>query len=330
MRKLASIQKISKLEPIPNADRIELATILGWKVVVKKGEFKEGDEVVYIEIDSILPDQPEFEFLRDYGFRIRTVKLRGQVSQGIAFPLSILPNDIEISIGKDVTDILGIKKYEPPIPIQLSGKVKGPFPQFIPKTDEVRIQTIPEFLEKYGGKLFYISEKIDGTSATYYMNEDKFGVCSRNWDLEEEETNLFWILARELNLEERLRKLGENIAIQGEALGPKIQNNLYELSTYRIFLFSIYDIDKQKYADYDKFIQYAQELSLETVPILDDHFSLQGTVDDLVEMATGKSILNPKLEREGIVIRSLKEARDPDYDRISFKVLNPSFLLKYE
>jgi RNA ligase (TIGR02306 family) len=166
MRKLASIQKIKSLEPIEGADAIEKATVLGWQLAVKKGEFKVGDLAVYCEIDSLLPDRPEFAFLKPRGMRIRTIRLRGQVSQGICFPLSILPEDIEPQEDMDVTEILGITKYEPPIPAYLSGKVKGKFPSFIPKTDETRVQVLQKVLDKYQGISCYVSEKLDGSSAT--------------------------------------------------------------------------------------------------------------------------------------------------------------------
>lgn len=135
MRNLVSIQKIKELHPIAESDNIEVAKILGWSVVVKKGEFKVGDKVVYAEIDSLFPDKEEFEFLRGSKFRIRTIKLRGQISQGIAFPLSVLPAG-EYNIGEDVTDILGVSKYEPIIPACLSGKIRGQIPSFIQKTGQ--------------------------------------------------------------------------------------------------------------------------------------------------------------------------------------------------
>src|SRR6218665_107411 len=142
MRKLASIQRIKHLESIEGADAIEKAYVLGWQLVVKKGEFKEGDLCVYCEIDSLLPDKPEFEFLKPRGMRIRTVRLRGEISQGIAFPLSVLPADFEVTEDADCTDVIGVVKYEPPIPACLSGIAKGQFPSFIPKTDETRIQVL--------------------------------------------------------------------------------------------------------------------------------------------------------------------------------------------
>lgn len=146
MRKLASIQTITSLTPIPGADAIECARILGWDVVVKKGDFQVGDPCVYVEIDSILPDKPEFEFMKPRGMRVRTVRLRGQVSQGIAFPLTILGGATP-ETDADVTETVGIIKYEPVVPTYLSGEAKGPFPQFIPKTDETRVQILQRLLE---------------------------------------------------------------------------------------------------------------------------------------------------------------------------------------
>src|SRR5438067_2333611 len=152
MRKLASIQTVSAVEPILNADAIEKIRVLGWWVVVKKGEFKPGDKVVYCEIDSLLPEKAEFEFLRPNcykaaqsdatgvvtlppGFRIKTIKLRGQVSQGICFPLSVLPEGAPTDEDADVTDALCVRKWEPPQTVGMGGRVKGTFPSFLPKTD---------------------------------------------------------------------------------------------------------------------------------------------------------------------------------------------------
>jgi len=168
MRKLASIQRIKSLERIDGADAIEKATVLGWQLVVKKGEFNVGDLCVYCEIDSQMPDRPEFEFLKPRGMRIRTIRLRGQVSQGICFPLSILPEGITLGEGADCTDVLGISKYEPPIPACLNGIVKGAFPGFIPKTDETRVQVLQHILDEFEGARCYVTEKLDGTSCTFY------------------------------------------------------------------------------------------------------------------------------------------------------------------
>lgn len=329
-RKLASIQKIKKLQAIPDADRIELATILGWKVVVKKGEFNEGDLVIYCEVDSVLPERPEFEFLRDNKFRIRTIMLRGQVSQGIVFSTTLLPEHVMIEEGKDVTDVLGIRKYEPPIPINLAGEVLGAFPSFIPKTDEPRIQGIPEFLDIYHGYSFYISEKVDGTSGTYFWNDGEFGVCSRNWELKDDDTNLFWILAKRENFLEKLNAYGKNIAVQGELLGPGVQSNKYALSKHRLFLFAVFDINTGAYYPYKDFINFVKEYDFETVPIIDENYILKNSIEELVALSKGKSALNPEILREGIILRCLDERIKESYKKISFKVLNPDFLLKFE
>ncbi|MDP3434361.1 MAG: RNA ligase (ATP), partial [Bacteroidota bacterium] len=171
MRKLASVQKIKALEPIENADAIEKATVLGWQLVVKKGEFRVGDLAVYCEVDCLMPDKPVFEFLKPRGMRVRTIRLRGQVSQGICFPLSILPADFEIVEDADCTEVLGIEKYEPPMPACLAGIAKGKFPSFIPKTDETRVQVLQHVLDKYKGTKCYVTEKVDGSSGTYFINK---------------------------------------------------------------------------------------------------------------------------------------------------------------
>lgn len=111
MRHLASVQVIEDITPIEGKDRIVLAKVLGWRVIVQKADFNVGDKCVYCEVDSVLPEKPEFEFLRSKNFRIKTMKMAGVISQGICFPMSILPYDC--SIGDDVTNVIGVKQYEP-------------------------------------------------------------------------------------------------------------------------------------------------------------------------------------------------------------------------
>lgn len=186
MRKLASVRIVAQTCPIDGADLIEAAVVDGWKCVVKRGEFKPGDPVIYCEIDSFLPIRDEFEFLRkssfktmgdQEGFRLKTVKLRGQISQGLLLPVSILNRDAVP--GEDVSEELGIQKYEPPIPACLTGEVIGPFPVSIQKTDEERVQNLAQDFASYSGQLFYVTEKLDGTSLTAFYDSG-FGVCGRN------------------------------------------------------------------------------------------------------------------------------------------------------
>lgn len=360
-RKLASIRKISELKPIEGADNIELAILDGWQVVVGKDvQHKVGDFIVYCEIDSFLPIKEEFEFLRKSsykkmgeleGFRLKTIRLRGQISQGLVLPISVLnskfnpemvvgaskqpwgdqlqigPYDdaLVVEVGMDVTELLGIVKYEPPIPAELAGKAKGMFPSFIHKTDEIRVQNIPDEYKAYmeSNDDFYITEKLDGSSATFYINNGEFGVCSRNLDLLETEGNTFWKVARELDLENKMRNKNKNFAIQGELIGEGIQGNPYNLKGQTVRFFTAFDIDTQKRFKYSEFAMFIARNQLEVVPLISIRAGtdLPKTIDELLKYAEGKSYLNVKTEREGIVIRTADNV-------ISFKAISNKFLLK--
>lgn len=347
MRKLASIKRIDTIEPIEGADMIELATVGGWKVVVAKNVgHKTGDMVVYCEIDSFLPIEPEFEFLRKSsykkmvdgteGFRLKTIRLRGQYSQGLIIPLQdaheiIHRNGPNVNVGLfeglDVTEMLGITKWDPPVPANLAGVAKGNFPSFIQKTDEERVQNLKKEYEgwKDSDEEFYVTEKLDGSSATFYYRDGVFGICSRNLELERNEDNTFWKVAKELKIEEKLKELGRNISIQGELIGEGIQKNRYKIKGHTVRFFNVFDIDKFEKVSYDDFVKtIIEDLELQTVPItVVPGFKLPETIDDLLKMAEAKSVMNDKAEREGVVIRS----RD---NKISFKAISNKFLLKSE
>ncbi|AWM37073.1 RNA ligase (ATP) [Gemmata obscuriglobus] len=352
MRKLASIQTVNAVEPISNADAIEKIRVLGWWIVSKKGEHKPGDRVLYCEIDSLLPERPEFEFLRSSsfkpaqtdpvsgatipaGFRIKTVKLRGQVSQGICFPLSILPPGAPDEEGADVTDLLGIRKWEPPAPVGMGGKVKGGFPGFLPKTDETRVQVLEGALQRHKGKTFYVTEKLDGTSFTAFLRQGEFGICSRNlWMDEADESNVLARVAKGLRIDEKLRtareKLGHDVAIQAEVIGPGIQKNKYALKEVSLRVFNVFNVDAYRLVDHAVKLVTLAEMGLEPVPQLGT-LVLNHTVDELVAFAEGTSVLNPQVQREGVVLRPLVEEYDEDIGgRLSFKAINPKFLLKYD
>lgn len=357
-RKLATIQTIAKLEPIPNADTIETASILGWKCVVKKEEFKEGDSIVYFEIDSFLPVRPEFEFLRKNcykhyedgreGFRIKTIRLRKQISQGLIMPINILPTD-QYAIGQDVSEILNVNKYEPPMPKCLMGIAKGMFPGFLVKTDEVRVQILQEVLNRHIGLECYVTEKIDGASCTFYLKDGEFGVCSRNIDLKEDDTNALWKWARENKLEEKTKEMSEaevlgifkmpkNFALQGEFIGPGIQENPLKLYENEIRFFNVFDIDNCKFFDFVSFEYIIDKMRLKAVPIVNRSFNLINSIDELVKMSVGLSKVNPKVQREGIVIRPRLETMDlgmsvnvlGNTGRLSFKVVSPEYLIEVE
>jgi len=332
-RKLASVRIIDDIQPIEGADMIELAIVDGWKVVVAKNVgHKVGDMVVYCEIDSFLPIREEFEFLRkssykkmgdQEGFRLKTIKLRGQISQGLILPIHALPLLEMVHEGQDVTEMLGIVKYEPPVPAELAGKVKGLFPSFLRKTDEERVQNLAKEYELYklsSEHKYYVTEKLDGSSSTFYFKNGVFGVCSRNLELLETEGNTFWKVARELKLEEWLGTLENNICLQGELIGEGVQGNPYKIKGQTVRFFNAFNIDTQENVPFLEFVELIQKMGLKTVPILDYEFLLPDTIGGMLDYADAKSELNSNFDREGVVVRS--------YDRsISFKAISNKFLL---
>jgi RNA ligase (TIGR02306 family) len=334
MRKLASIQRIREILPIEGADRIELVKINNWQVVVtKEANHKVGDLVVYCEIDSFLPIRPEFEFLRkssfkrmgeQEGFKLKTIRLKQTISQGLVISLNDVQLDSKefLQEGDEVTEQLGIVKYEPPIPAELAGKAKGLFPSFLIKTDEIRVQNLTKEYPNWLNSdiKFYVAEKLDGSSSTFYLKDGVFGVCSRNLELVETEENTFWKVARQLDLENKLLSLGKNISIQGELIGEGVQGNPYGIKGHTVRFFNAFDIDNYQFLSLEEFTSIMNRLELETVPMLDMDFKLPSNIDELLVMADGFSILNPKTIREGLVIRS--------HDRtISFKAISNNFLM---
>ncbi len=335
-RQLATIQRITEINPIEGADRIEVASVRGWKVVINKNIYSVGDLVTFCEIDSFVPHTLAPFLTKDghypkvyegvEGERLRTVKLRSQISQGL-----ILPAVEGYSEGADVSDVLGIVKYDPPLSANLVGVALGNFPSFIPKTDEVRIQNLGALLTAYEGTPMYITEKIDGSSATYFYRDGEFGVCSRNLELKETEGNAYWAMARELGLEKVLAlygEMGENLALQGELAGKGIQGNPLGLDKLTFFVYNVFNINDGTYLS----LAAAQELiefhKLQMVPLIETDHVLQGSTEYYVDRANGmKSVLNPKVLAEGIVCRPMKEITTR-YGRLSYKAINNKYLLK--
>jgi len=335
-RKLATIQCIGDINPIVNADAIEVVRVKGWNVVVKKKQFKIGDLCVYFEIDSMLPAAKWNNFLQPKDhvldkIRLRTVKLRGQISQGLVIPLcDIFPDDSGYQVGDDVTTVLGVEKYEPVIPAHLSGLVKGPFPSFIHKTDEERIQNCVEILDIYKNLDFYITEKIDGTSMSVYFNNGEFGVCSRNLELKDDSTNSLWEMAMKLELKQKLKRYFDEtnkcIALQGELAGPGIQGNKYKFSDRRFFIFNVFDITNHEYFSFVELVNLCKAFDLNTVPILNNNFVLNHSLDEIMSMSDDVSVFD-KCPREGLVFRPLCNIKDPTLGRLSFKAISNKFLL---
>ncbi len=336
-RKLASIRRIKEIIPHTNADALELALIDGWQVVVKKDEFKPSDHCVYFEIDSFLPKEERYQFLarNSYrstpnlgdGYRLRTVKLRGELSQGLALPINMFPELVDVALSDDleVSDILKIQKFELPEPTLLRGTVKGKFPSFIRKTDQERVQNlIGKISRYYKDDEFEVSVKLDGSSMTVYCKDGQVGVCSRNLDLTEDDTNAFWKMARHYDLPVRLPALEMNIAIQGELVGPGIQGNPQNLDKLDFYVFDIYDIDRQVYMLPWERRLITSVLGLNHVPVIDEKLSLSHLSHDelkdyILGLTEGTCVLTDR-PREGIVFKSLEAA-------FSFKAIANSYLL---
>lgn len=330
-RKLVSIQRIEHLEPIDGADQIVKARVMGWDVVVKKAEFAVGDPCVFFEIDSVLPDgAPWAEFMRPRGFRVKTARLRGVLSQGLALPVTILPPGVTPAATDDLRDALGVTKYEPELPD--TREVAGPFPGAVPKTDEIRLQSALGVLDELCGRDFYITTKCDGTSATYYRPVDGALVaCSRNWALAPG-TNAVWRMAEHHRLAERLPP---GFAVQGELCGPGIQKNRLGLGELALFVFSAFDVASGRRLDHAELVAFCAEHGLATVPIEEvvtgpAAAAYPHTLAHWLERARGL-YAGTKQRKEGIVVRPLVDTLSPTLGgRLSFKVINNDFLLKDE
>jgi len=334
MRKLATIRKIDAVAPIDGADAIECAIIGGWKVVVKKGEFAVGDHAIYCEIDSWIPTElapflskgkepREFEGIK--GERLRTIKLRGQLSQGLLLPLGIGVFDVNAVLeeGTDVSEHLNIVKWEKPMNAQLAGMARGNFPSLIPKTDQERVQNLVKEIAVAAerGAEFEVTEKLEGSSMTCYLIDGVFSVCSRNLDLKETEGNTFWTTARALDIEAKMREFNmDNYAIQGELIGPGIQGNIYKLSKPEFRVFDVYSIVDGKYLNPAERRGVIGMMGLPHVPVLFVDKDVRcNDVQEILLWAEGKSTLGDT-EREGIVFKEVNGG-------MTFKAISNKYLL---
>jgi len=334
-RKMATIRKIEEVKAIPNADKIVAYRVSGWWVVDSLDKYAVGDLVVYAEPDSFIPSsiapfltKPEHypkTFNGVEGERLRTVKLRGQLSQGLLLPLEPTCDNIESELfeGLDVSLPLNIQKWEPPAEF-LAADAKGMFPSQIPKTDQERIQNLSNELAEWKTEnlTWTITEKCEGSSFTAFIHDGEFNVCSRNLMLKENADNTFWATAIKYNLKNKMTALNRNIAVQAELLGPGVQGNIYKLTTHMLAVFDIFDIDAQQYmspADCKKMID---QLGLTSVPVLTSTAELgDKTIDVLLKMADGKSVMGLiGCKREGLVWKCNER-------RVSFKAISNDYLL---
>ena len=340
-RKLATIRRIQEVKPIEGADMIEAVRVDNWWVVAKKGEYPVGDLAVYCEIDSWIPNSiapfltKPGHFPKEYqgvqGERLKTIKLKGQLSQGLLLPLSVafeLSSTTEVDIlGVDVTEGLGILKWELPQEF-MAANAKGTFPSFIPKTDQERIQNISQAqFQKWidEGVEFERSEKIDGSSMTVFIKDGVVGVCSRNLELKEDEGNTFWKTAHSSGAVKALidNKLPicADLAIQGELIGPGIQGNAYGLTDFEFLVYDIFSISSNRYVEPQDVRHIAKIFGLKTVPIIEESVKIKSSVEQLLKDANGVSKLNPKAKREGDVYKAKNGVE-------SFKVISNEWLCK--
>ena len=439
-RKLASIVEISKVSPIEGADKIEVAEMVGkgWKVVVQKGEFHQGDLATYFEIDSFLPpDDERYAFLKDRclrkfvsksgnvlreGLKIKTIKLRGVISQGLLMPLDKFPeilarvrdfkpeyvregciSDAELVgkvflvetaeeyntrkdkedsdycaenpgipppprmpyttdaeegnevwrhyccplVGADVTKVLHVEHYDevkeqlqPVMGNPICADAMGRFPtDYVPKTDEERIQNLGDWFEKMKGRVWQVSCKHDGTSCTiaYSKMIDEGNpeiVCSRNLRLKPEAADgkipVYWQMAKQYDVLNKLKELSESVgieyAVQGEIVGPGVNRCRNKETTYKFLVFRIYDITNQKWVNPTDTVQMCKSLGLEHVQIVKDNFAFFDeikTMDEALKFAEGKTAEGN--EREGVVLKTIDTL-----PYASFKIVSNKYLMKQE
>lgn len=331
MRKLASLQRITKLVKPEWANTIEVAYVLGWTVVVQQGLHKEGDLIVFFETDSVIPLDVCPELAKQKG-RIKTLKIRDLLSQGYIVPIHAIKQlnhyeYFELQEGMDVSVILGVTKWEPPTDIKLQGNNSaGGFPsQYVNQTDEMRLQSCLSVLDELRGTGYYMTQKMDGTSFTCgYTKEGEFCVCSRNQRKSlDPADNIYAYVANKYGLEKKLK--GTELWIQGEICGPKIQSNRLDLTEHLLYVFNV--VQRNKLLGMWDMSVFCTEKNLLTVPILQANTEFDLTYEDLIEYATGTYFSGHP--QEGIVVRP----QTPRYSEtlkglLSFKVINPEFLLK--
>lgn len=357
MRKLVSIRSISNIESIPNADRVELAHVDGWRCVVKKNDFTVGQKILFFETDCAFMNvnDERVSFLRKSChkswklnnlllgecLRIKTVKLAGQISQGLAMPVSLFEKEINESIERGISleEAIGIRHFD-----ELSEEMsclmgnapsqetRGKFPSVVPKTDEERVQNLTDYFDKFKNEVFEATIKMDGSSMSVgyspsiYPDQPYF-VCSRNLSLKTDGEDNFNRTAKKYNLEQILKKhhdeTGHEICIQGELVGPGINGNHDGMKEIDYYVFRIYDITACRLFDSVERRMFCKKYGIKHVPLLSEQirvFDLFPTVDELVKFVSPLTTDNGN-PIEGIVFKTMN-------GNISFKVINPLYLLK--
>ena len=325
-RKLASVQEITSLTPLNND--LEIAKILGWQVVVRKGEFMPNQRVVYFEIDTQLPDWFIEHEMTDY--KSKTSIIAGVLSQGIIKPVACLKDHENYKLGADVSEELNVKKYDDDGQL-LSVQENKEFPIYlVPKTDEPRIQSEPRYIDIFKGKPYVATVKYDGTSSTFMLdptNEKNLWVASRNKLLVkgDKDPGGHFAIADKYKIMKKL-ELFPNYAIQGEIYGPGLMKNPLNVKDKKLAVFTIYDLKENRCLDYDEMADACVKLDLPCVQTFERGVNFDYNLEELLEKSKGvyEGTENP---REGLVWR-LERFWDTPTVRASFKVINDNYLIK--
>jgi len=360
VRDLAKIAVIQTLRPIEGKDRIELATVENYPVIVGKNEFQVGDLVVFCEYDTILPVRPEFEFLRKrcwsegfQGFRIKNMKMSGEYSSGIVFNTSILPESTKVKEGVDVTEILGVQKYDVEElkeratsstkkrsrfmkmllrysffrKLFLKKRVNKNYPATVQKSDETNIQKLfNKYKANYGDTLFYKTEKLEGQAVSYMLVKGKYRVYSHNVMRDNKGGGTWETLGRELNIEAILKDIRGNWCIQGEICGTGIQGNIYGFTNKKLFVYKVTKVDTGQVLNVDDLIRFCEITKLQMVPFILPS-KLPQTLEEILAEADGDSVFknNGKVvKREGVVWRSTTD------QHIGFKAKSRKYAVEFE
>ena len=333
-RKLASVQVISDIIPHTNpkaVEKWEIAKVLGWEVVIAKGQFQKDEKIIYFEIDSLLPNDKSWAVpMKGNKFRVKSKKLAGALSQGFIAKLSILKdydtefNETKYEIGYNLTDLLNIVKYDNNADFNYK-KVKPleSFPdKLMTRSDEPRIQSNQQYLEIFKDKPYYITLKYDGMSGTFLFVNDEFYICSRNTRVN---SGPYLQIAKKYKIEEKLKSFNKQYAIQGECYGPNIIKNFLGVKEVEFVVFTIKDLKNNRYLDMQELIDLCEKMELPMVKILEKGDKFNYTEEQLKEMAKSnyEGTDNP---REGIVLRLQKDWYPDEDNRYSFKYVNDDFL----
>lgn len=359
IRKMASVQTITAIRPIPNADNIELASVLGWRVVVNKNDnFKVGDNVVYFEVGTVLPETDlRFAESQKWGQKVvevdgKTVKghilatrsFRGVDSQGMVMPIALFDEGIyywEINegeasstdpcyaprVGLDVTEAIGVFKYEEPIPPNTN--IIGSFDtRYMPKSDCPRVQTLSEHWDEAKELKWSPTLKVDGTSTTILNDGKTVRIFSKNRELDTEDSNLLRV-AEKFKILEFVEE-NPGTAVQFEYAGPGVHSNRAKLPAVRPFVFSVFFMGKKVARD-----DWDERLLAVASPMLGDEFNPANfdSLDELVEkVSTVRGNLTKDVADEGVVYHLAAGQVAPWWlsRTATFKVISMKYIKKHK